>query len=162
MSLVLFSGLSLGLCLMSLSVTESLYMGFILGSSAVTCCLVMGMKYSSLLAYFVFLIYVGGLMVLFGYVLSVFPNQKFTLSFIPFKMLFSFILVNFSFLVMKEKLPENCSYNFFIFNQVVFIYLFMGVVLLYVLLLVASMVKKRRLPLRSALIDKKKEKTPQK
>nr|YP_010534923.1 NADH dehydrogenase subunit 6 [Modiolus modulaides]UYA96806.1 NADH dehydrogenase subunit 6 [Modiolus modulaides] len=148
MSLLFFCLVSVLLSMVVLSVTEPLFIGLILGLTSVFTCLSLGVSCGSLVGYFVFLIYVGGLMVLFGYVLSVYPNQKFSLGFVPFKGLLGLIL----FLGITSFKINGGFYQsmgfFLMFSSFAWIYLFVGGFLLFVLLLSVSLCKKRHMPLR--------------
>nr|QJS32943.1 NADH dehydrogenase subunit 6 [Modiolus comptus] len=141
------------MCLIVLSVWESLYIGLILGVTSVVISVILGGFMTSLAGYFVFLIYVGGLMVLFGYVLSVFPNQYFAFGFLPGKFLLGFSLsVIFSMLSFKSESGEKEGV-FLLFNSAAGVYLFVGSFLLFILVLVVSLCKKRHLPLRSGVFS---------
>nr|YP_009344602.1 NADH dehydrogenase subunit 6 [Modiolus modiolus]APU51262.1 NADH dehydrogenase subunit 6 [Modiolus modiolus] len=146
-----FCGVVMFLCLLVLSVWESLYIGLILGVMSICVSIILGSSMSSLAGYFVFLIYVGGLMVLFGYVLSVFPNQYFAFGFLPGKFLFSLFMAFSLFSVSFKSESASKLGGFLMFNSSAYMYLFVGGFLLFVLILVVSLCKKRHLPLRGGL-----------
>nr|AOV83582.1 NADH dehydrogenase subunit 6 [Phasianella australis] len=70
--------LSLGLCIMSLSITLCLFISF---------------SATSWYAYILFLIYVGGLLVMFAYVSALMPNNKFSGHFFPVLILLSLLFL---------------------------------------------------------------------
>nr|WIW39678.1 NADH dehydrogenase subunit 6 [Bathymodiolus septemdierum] len=143
----LFSVSSLVCCFM-LSISEPLFMGLSLFAVSFAISVLLGLEMSSLVGYFVFLIYIGGLMVLFGYVLSIFPNQRFGAPVLFVKLLLV-VLVGFVVVFHKNKGESFVSLGDFGYclgsgNM----YLFVAVLLLFVLLLVVAFCKKRRMPLR--------------
>nr|WIW40991.1 NADH dehydrogenase subunit 6 [Bathymodiolus septemdierum] len=143
----LFSVSSLVCCFM-LSISEPLFMGLSLFAVSFAISVLLGLEMSSLVGYFVFLIYIGGLMVLFGYVLSIFPNQRFGAPVLFVKLLLV-VLVGFVAVFHKNKGESFVSLGDFgsclgSGNM----YLFVAVLLLFVLLLVVAFCKKRRMPLR--------------
>nr|WIW39704.1 NADH dehydrogenase subunit 6 [Bathymodiolus septemdierum] len=143
----LFSVSSLVCCFM-LSISEPLFMGLSLLAVSFAISVLLGLEMSSLVGYFVFLIYIGGLMVLFGYVLSIFPNQRFGAPVLFVKLLLV-VLVGFVVVFHKNKGESFVSLGDFgsclgSGNM----YLFVAVLLLFVLLLVVAFCKKRRMPLR--------------
>nr|YP_010230665.1 NADH dehydrogenase subunit 6 [Bathymodiolus azoricus]QSV10342.1 NADH dehydrogenase subunit 6 [Bathymodiolus azoricus] len=143
----LFSISSLVCCFM-LSISEPLFMGLSLFAISFAISVLLGLEMSSLVGYFVFLIYIGGLMVLFGYVLSIFPNQRFGVP-VLFVKLSLVVLVSFVVVFHKNKGDSFVSLGDFgsclgSGNM----YLFVAVLLLFVLLLVVAFCKKRRMPLR--------------
>lgn len=151
MNLIFFCGVVIFLCLLVLRVWESLYIGLILGVMSICVSVILGGRIRRLAGYFVFLIYVGGLIVLFGYVLSVFPNQYFAFGFLPGKFLFSLSMVIRLFRISFKSEGARKLGGFLIFNRSAYIYLFVGGFLLFILILVVSLCKKRHLPLRGGL-----------
>nr|YP_010230678.1 NADH dehydrogenase subunit 6 [Bathymodiolus brooksi]QSV10355.1 NADH dehydrogenase subunit 6 [Bathymodiolus brooksi] len=144
---LLFSISSLVCCFM-LSISEPLFMGLCLFTVSFVISVLLGLEMNSLVGYFVFLIYIGGLMVLFGYVLSIFPNQRFGAPVLFVKLLLA-VLVGFVVFFHKNKSALFVSLGDFgsclgSGNM----YLFVAVLLLFVLLLVVAFCKKRRMPLR--------------
>nr|UZZ44475.1 NADH dehydrogenase subunit 6 [Vignadula atrata] len=141
--------------LMSLIVTVSqpLFLCFMLGIMAVLVSFVLGSQCSSLTGFFVFLIYIGGLMVLFGYVLSIFPNQRFSTPRIPSKLFLTFL---FALVGLNWSLPSGSVAvvgDFMGYVSSGWMYIFIGLLLLYALLLVVIMCDKGRVPLRSGLSE---------
>nr|QSV10316.1 NADH dehydrogenase subunit 6 [Bathymodiolus sp. 5 South] len=143
----LFSISSLMCCFM-LSISEPLFMGLSLFAVSFAISVLLGLEMSSLVGYFVFLIYIGGLMVLFGYVLSIFPNQRFGAPVLFVKLLLAVLV---SFVVVFHKNKGDTFMSLGDFGSCLGsgnMYLFVAVLLLFVLLLVVAFCKKRRMPLR--------------
>lgn len=108
----------------------------------------LGLEINSLVGYFVFLIYIGGLIVLFGYVLRIFPNQRFGAPVLFVKLLLAVLV---GFVVFFHKNKRALFVRLGDFGSCLGsgnIYLFVAVLLLFVLLLVVAFCKKRRMPLR--------------
>lgn len=123
-------------------------MGVILFVVASVVSVLLGLEIGSLVGYFVFLIYIGGLIVLFGYVLRIFPNQRFGAPVLFVKLLLV-VLLSFVIIFHKNKRDQFISLGGFgsclgSGNM----YLFVAFLLLFVLLLVVAFCKKRRIPLR--------------
>nr|ATB19122.1 NADH dehydrogenase subunit 6 [Bathymodiolus manusensis] len=135
-------------CCFMLSIGEPLFMGVILFVVASVVSVLLGLEMGSLVGYFVFLIYIGGLMVLFGYVLSIFPNQRFGAPVLFVKLL---LVVLLSFVVIFHKNKGDQFMSLGGFGSCLgsgSMYLFVAFLLLFVLLLVVAFCKKRRMPLR--------------
>nr|BAV25041.1 NADH dehydrogenase subunit 6 [Bathymodiolus japonicus] len=135
-------------CCFMLSISEPLFMGLSLFVVSFIISILLGLEMGSLVGYFVFLIYIGGLMVLFGYVLSIFPNQRFGVP-VLFVKLLSAVLLSFVLVFHKNKGDQFLSLGDF--GSCVGsgnMYLFVAFLLLFVLLLVVAFCKKRRMPLR--------------
>nr|YP_010570458.1 NADH dehydrogenase subunit 6 [Bathymodiolus puteoserpentis]UZG65971.1 NADH dehydrogenase subunit 6 [Bathymodiolus puteoserpentis] len=135
-------------CCFMLSISEPLFMGLSLFAVSFAISVLLGLEMSSLVGYFVFLIYIGGLMVLFGYVLSIFPNQRFGVPVLFVKLL---LVVLVSFVVVFHKNKGASFVSLGDFGSCLGsgnMYLFVAVLLLFVLLLVVAFCKKRRMPLR--------------
>nr|YP_010230652.1 NADH dehydrogenase subunit 6 [Bathymodiolus aduloides]QSV10329.1 NADH dehydrogenase subunit 6 [Bathymodiolus aduloides] len=144
---LLFFMSSLGCCFM-LSIGEPLFMGVVLFVVSFVVSVLLGLEMGSLVGYFVFLIYIGGLMVLFGYVLSIFPNQRFGTPVLFVKLLLAVLL---SFIVIFHKNKGDQFMGLGGFGSCLgsgSMYLFVAFLLLFVLLLVVAFCKKRRMPLR--------------
>lgn len=111
--------------------------------------ILLGLEIGSLVGYFVFLIYIGGLIVLFGYVLRIFPNQRFGAPVLVVKLLLVFLLgfVSVSHKNKRDHFLSWGDFGSFVANRN--IYLFVAFLLLFVLLLVVAFCKKRRIPLRT-------------
>lgn len=123
-------------------------MGLSLFAISFAISVLLGLEIRSLVGYFVFLIYIGGLMVLFGYVLRIFPNQRFGVP-VLFVKLSLVVLVRF--VVVFHKNKGDLFVRLGDFGSCLGsgnIYLFVAVLLLFVLLLVVAFCKKRRMPLR--------------
>lgn len=123
-------------------------MGLALFSVSLVISILLGLEIGSLVGYFVFLIYIGGLIVLFGYVLSIFPNQRFGAPVLFVKLLLVILL---SFVVVFHKNKGDQFVRLGDFGSCLGrgnMYLFVAFLLLFVLLLVVAFCKKRRIPLR--------------
>jgi len=123
-------------------------MGVILFVVASVVSVLLGLEIGSLVGYFVFLIYIGGLIVLFGYVLRIFPNQRFGAPVLFVKLL---LVVLLSFVVIFHKNKGDQFISLGGFGSCLgsgSMYLFVAFLLLFVLLLVVAFCKKRRIPLR--------------
>nr|BAN81983.1 NADH dehydrogenase subunit 6 [Sepia pharaonis] len=144
-------GFSLGsLCLM---VIQPLSLGFMLMLNVVCISGLMGVVVFSWYGYMIFLIYVGGMLVMFMYIISLVPNLIFLSSKVMlyfFVIYFSYFLVNYMF--MKEFISEevknnmvtnyssiSCMTSDIILMVDSFIcYMLLGVVLLFVLISVVK------------------------
>jgi glucan phosphoethanolaminetransferase (alkaline phosphatase superfamily) len=85
-----------------LRIREPLFMGLCLFTVSFVISVLLGLEINSLVGYFVFLIYIGGLIVLFGYVLRIFPNQRFGAPVLFVKLLLA-VLVGFVVFFHKNK-----------------------------------------------------------
>lgn len=135
-------------CCFILRIREPLFMGLSLFAVSFAISVLLGLEIRSLVGYFVFLIYIGGLMVLFGYVLRIFPNQRFGVPVLFVKLL---LVVLVRFVVVFHKNKGASFVRLGDFGSCLSsgnIYLFVAVLLLFVLLLVVAFCKKRRMPLR--------------
>nr|UVG41268.1 NADH dehydrogenase subunit 6 [Xenostrobus securis] len=130
------------------SLNQPLLLAFLLGSLAVVVGLTIGSQSLTLLGYFVGLIYIGGVMVLFGYVLSIFPNQRFSMGVLPSKLYLSLMVLIFGANWNFGGVGSFALSDFSGYLSSSWAYVFIGVLLLFVLLLVVSMCDKGRLPLR--------------
>nr|YP_009407575.1 NADH dehydrogenase subunit 6 [Gigantidas platifrons]ASB29953.1 NADH dehydrogenase subunit 6 [Gigantidas platifrons]ASB29959.1 NADH dehydrogenase subunit 6 [Gigantidas platifrons]BAV25054.1 NADH dehydrogenase subunit 6 [Gigantidas platifrons] len=145
----LFFFVSCFVCCFMLSIGEPLFMGLGLFVVSLIISILLGLEMGSLVGYFIFLIYIGGLMVLFGYVLSIFPNQRFGAPVLLVKLLLA-VLLGFVLVSHKNKSDNFLSWGDFgscVGNSNM--YLFVAFLLLFVLLLVVAFCKKRRMPLRT-------------
>lgn len=123
-------------------------MGLCLFTVSFVISVLLGLEINSLVGYFVFLIYIGGLIVLFGYVLRIFPNQRFGAPVLFVKLLLAVLV---GFVVFFHKNKRALFVRLGDFGSCLGsgnIYLFVAVLLLFVLLLVVAFCKKRRMPLR--------------
>jgi hypothetical protein len=131
-----------------LRIREPLFMGLCLFTVSFVISVLLGLEINSLVGYFVFLIYIGGLIVLFGYVLRIFPNQRFGAPVLFVKLLLAVLV---GFVVFFHKNKRALFVRLGDFGSCLGsgnIYLFVAVLLLFVLLLVVAFCKKRRMPLR--------------
>nr|AXP84551.1 NADH dehydrogenase subunit 6 [Perumytilus purpuratus] len=130
---------------------------FTLGVSLVFCalmvCMIISKVSSSLLAFLIFMSYVGGVMILFLYVLSVHPNQIHAINVSKIFFVLSFmVVVTISLCWFNEMFFDSISlgnFSFVSMSMFSFLYLFMAVILLYALLVVCYLCMKKRSPLRS-------------
>nr|YP_010317939.1 NADH dehydrogenase subunit 6 [Geukensia demissa]UJM44217.1 NADH dehydrogenase subunit 6 [Geukensia demissa] len=152
--LLMMVSLVILICL-SVLVKEPLVLGVLLVLSALVVCSVLSFWVSSLLSLVVFLSYVGGVMVLFVYVLSVNPNEFYSLNFSSFFFLSMFFvllmsiyiwLLNFSFVI-----SDKVIFSFIGVGSYWILSLYMGMMLLFSLLVVCYLCMKKRAPLRSLL-----------
>nr|YP_009117166.1 NADH dehydrogenase subunit 6 [Perna perna]AJC00156.1 NADH dehydrogenase subunit 6 [Perna perna] len=128
-----------------------------LGSGLILTCfgLCYGLAYyvSSLLGFLVFVGYVGGVMVLFLYVVSIHPNQKFTLKSKRISLLIFLVLVLFTVPVwyLSNRVEGSSLSNLHFINGVNFmeLFVFMGLILLVNLCIVCCLCMKKSLPLRT-------------
>nr|WGW18090.1 NADH dehydrogenase subunit 6 [Puncturella cf. parvinobilis] len=95
---VIFSLCVCGVCGL-LSMVTPLSLGLSVGLLSGLYCLVIGVAFSSWYGYILFLIYVGGLLVMFIYVGAISPNVTFSLNkfLLSLLVLFYFVLVSFVF-----------------------------------------------------------------
>nr|QKY75027.1 NADH dehydrogenase subunit 6 [Semimytilus algosus] len=138
---------------MSVLASEPFSLGVALVSCALMVCILLCQLNSSLLGFLVFMSYVGGVMVLFLYVLSVHPNQvhkiHFHESIFMFCSLISVVIIAMwyqSSFVVPSKLE---SYSYVGMESYWKLNLIMAVILLYALLVVCFLCMKKRSPLRS-------------
>nr|APH08656.1 NADH dehydrogenase subunit 6 [Conus nobilis] len=100
--------------------SQPLSLGLIIMISTLFMCLVSGMTISAWYGYILFLIYVGGLLVMFAYVAALSPNVLFgkTISFFGLILLFPVLFALFYFNCFKD-----ASYLSFHFSHSKFMYL---------------------------------------
>nr|YP_009521275.1 NADH dehydrogenase subunit 6 [Perumytilus purpuratus]AXP84511.1 NADH dehydrogenase subunit 6 [Perumytilus purpuratus] len=138
---------------MSLSAREPFMLGVSLVSCSLMVCIIMCKVSSSILSMLVFMSYVGGLMVLFLYVLSVHPNQVHELSFSFFFFFLFFIVLTAVGLIWYFEVFFSCPclvhFDFVGMKSFYHLYLFMACLLLFALLVVCYLCVKKRCPLRS-------------
>nr|YP_009681476.1 NADH dehydrogenase subunit 6 [Mytilisepta keenae]QDO71863.1 NADH dehydrogenase subunit 6 [Mytilisepta keenae] len=153
MMMGVFMVVAIGICCGSVFSSEPFTLGFSLISVCLMVCLLMVGASSSLLAFLVFMSYVSGVMILFLYVLSVHPNQLHSMSSgKKFLCFFSFVLGILVWYGYGDIFVEFSGLEGFCFvgmSSYWSLFLFMGLVLLFVLFVVCYLCKKKRLPLRS-------------
>lgn len=130
-------------------VTEPLMLGLLLLVNSLWVAIIVGVTVRRLLGFFIFLVYVGGIIVVFSYVVRLVPNQLF--SYPRFPML-GWLAVCFMRCVGRVRgFPQvsYVSYRVLRYGGGVIIYVFIGGLLLLVLLVVVSICFKEGLPLRA-------------
>nr|YP_009058845.1 NADH dehydrogenase subunit 6 [Brachidontes exustus]AIM58713.1 NADH dehydrogenase subunit 6 [Brachidontes exustus] len=149
---VVFSVVLLMIALL-LFIMEPYPLGMMLIFSCVGLCYGLSYYVSSLLSFLVFMSYVGGVMVLFLYVVSIHPNQKFNVSFKWHFLWISLFLTSFWlfgwYLNMSLGQSSLKSFHFVNVGNFTELYLLMGVILLVNLCVVCNICMKKTLPLRS-------------
>nr|YP_010570484.1 NADH dehydrogenase subunit 6 [Xenostrobus securis]UZG65997.1 NADH dehydrogenase subunit 6 [Xenostrobus securis] len=148
MMLGLLGVLSLLLLGFMSSLNQPLLLAFFLGSLALVISLIIGSQSLTLLGYFVGLIYIGGVMVLFGYVLSIFPNQRFNTGGLPSKLYLTLVVLILGGHWDFSGMSGGALSDFSGYVSSSWVYVLIGGLLLFILLLVVSMCDKGRLPLR--------------
>nr|QXJ42081.1 NADH dehydrogenase subunit 6 [Euprymna sp. Type 1 GS-2021] len=153
MSLLLMISMGFSLSSVTVMVIQPLSLGFMLMNMVFIVSVLMGMIIFSWYGYLMFLVYVGGMLVMFMYVISLIPN----FIFLSGKVFFYFFSIFFSFVMMNFFLLKNMisvfNKNMFMFNydnlsmggsSVImlydnfFCYLLLGVILLFVLISVVK------------------------
>nr|YP_006576250.1 NADH dehydrogenase subunit 6 [Perna viridis]AFK75954.1 NADH dehydrogenase subunit 6 [Perna viridis]UJM44264.1 NADH dehydrogenase subunit 6 [Perna viridis] len=145
------------LCWSVVFVSQPYLLGLVLLISSMLVCLIIGVNISSFLGFLLFMSYVGGLMVLFVYVLSVFPNEMYNFKTKTFFMSLSFMGV---LVVLVGMLPvksgflrghvaQELQFHFMSFSHYWDVFVFMALFLLFIMLCVSYLVMKKRVPLRS-------------
>nr|YP_010454143.1 NADH dehydrogenase subunit 6 [Euprymna pardalota]QXJ42159.1 NADH dehydrogenase subunit 6 [Euprymna pardalota] len=153
MSLLLMISMGFSLSSVTVMVIQPLSLGFMLMSMVFIVSVLMGMIIFSWYGYLLFLVYVGGMLVMFMYVISLIPN----FIFLSGKVFLYFFSIFFSFVMMNFFLLKNMisvfNKNMFMFNydnlsmggsSVImlydnfFCYLLLGVILLFVLISVVK------------------------
>lgn len=135
-------------------VNDPLMIGFLLIFCSVAVSFFIAVKLRVLLAMLVFLTYVGGIIVLFLYVLRVCPNQKLIRLNLPFKLFTLFVSrVTIRFLVtslggVKDQ-EVGSAFHIICFYGKRDLYVFLAVILLYTIILVCYVCAKKRVALRS-------------
>lgn len=140
---------------MTLRVGMPIHVGLYVGIISFIVALKVSYTMGSLLGYFVFLLYVGRLLVLFGYILCLFPNQRFSKEYVVGPGVFSLCIV---FSVLSVVMGSAHDYfsggisgyvgNFFVSAPGALGYIFMGSYLFYILVLTTGFCRKDHEPLR--------------
>ena len=140
----------------SLRVGMPLHIGFYVGLISFLVAFKVGYRIGTIIGYFVFLLYVGSLLVLFGYTLCLFPNQRFTKEYVVGPGIF-FLCASMSVImgVVGETSHEffsggNSSFlgNFFVNAPGAGGYAFIAAYLFYMLILTTGFCRKGYEPLR--------------
>ena len=138
-----------------LLVNDPLIISFFLITCSMLVRLFIAVKLRVLLSILIFLTYVGGIMVLFLYILSVCPNQKLVRLNLWLKLLLVFVIrISFVFLSSSLRGYDDKSISS-IFHVMCFIgkrdlYVFFSIMLLYVIILVCYFCSKKRVSLRKS------------
>nr|YP_010454221.1 NADH dehydrogenase subunit 6 [Adinaefiola ligulata]QXJ42250.1 NADH dehydrogenase subunit 6 [Adinaefiola ligulata] len=153
MSLLFMISIGFSLSSVSMMVIQPLSLGFMLMSMVIIVSILMSMIIFSWYGYLLFLVYVGGMLVMFMYVISLIPNFIFLSNkvfFYFFSIFVSFMLMNF--FMMKDMIEignksglmlnyDNMSMGMssviMMYNNF-FCYLLLGFILLFVLISVVK------------------------
>nr|YP_004842048.1 NADH dehydrogenase subunit 6 [Mytilus californianus]ACV65357.1 NADH dehydrogenase subunit 6 [Mytilus californianus]AFR45278.1 NADH dehydrogenase subunit 6 [Mytilus californianus] len=131
---------------------QPISLGLVLLMGSMISCVEIALEISSLLGFLLFLTYVSGVMVLFLYVLSIYPNEvyRFNLEFIGIVMSCS-ILTGLIITMNYEYTEINGSLflSFMAEMSGLSLYILMAGVLLFVMLVVSYLCMKTMVPLRS-------------
>nr|YP_010454130.1 NADH dehydrogenase subunit 6 [Neorossia caroli]QXJ42146.1 NADH dehydrogenase subunit 6 [Neorossia caroli] len=153
MSLLFMISVGFSLSSVSVMVIQPLSLGFMLMSMVLCMSVLMGMIIFSWYGYLLFLVYVGGMLVMFSYVISLIPNFIFVSSKVVlyfFSIFFGFMVMNF--FITKDMIGSEVK-DIMMFNysgmsmggsSVImmydnfFCYLLLGFILLFVLISVVK------------------------
>nr|YP_009681484.1 NADH dehydrogenase subunit 6 [Crenomytilus grayanus]QDO71875.1 NADH dehydrogenase subunit 6 [Crenomytilus grayanus] len=130
---------------------QPISLGLVLLVGSMVSCVEIALEVSSLLGFLLFLTYVSGVMVLFLYVLSIYPNEvyRFNLSFIVIVVGCSFavslmMMVNYEY----TEISGFLFLGFMAEKSGLSLYILMASVLLFVMLVVSYLCMKTMVPLR--------------
>nr|QXJ42367.1 NADH dehydrogenase subunit 6 [Euprymna scolopes] len=153
MSLLLLISMGFSLSSVSMMVIQPLSLGFMLMNMVFIVSVLMSMTIFSWYGYLLFLVYVGGMLVMFMYVISLIPNFIFLsgkVFFYFFVIFLSFMVMNFFMLKDMVKVVNN-NMNMFNYDNLsmggssiimmydnFFCYLLLGFILLFVLISVVK------------------------
>nr|AII78637.1 NADH dehydrogenase subunit 6 [Mytilus trossulus] len=131
---------------------QPISLGLVLLSGSMIACVEIALEVSSLLGFLLFLTYVSGVMVLFLYVLSIYPNEvyRFNLEFVMIvssccAMMGLVGLMNYEYVEISGSL----FLSFMAKGSGLSLYILMAGVLLFVMLVVSYLCMKTMVPLRS-------------
>nr|AMA20507.1 NADH dehydrogenase subunit 6 [Mytilus chilensis] len=131
---------------------QPISLGLVLLSGSMIACVEIALEVSSLLGFLLFLTYVSGVMVLFLYVLSIYPNEVYRFN-LEFAMIVSSCcaMMGFVGLMNYEYVEINGSLflSFMAEGSGLSLYILMAGVLLFVMLVVSYLCMKTMVPLRS-------------
>lgn len=131
------------------SVGIPLHIGLYLGVVALAVAFKVTSTLGTLIGYLIFLVYVGRLMIAFGYRLCLYPNQRFTQPYIGLKGLRGLIIrCIFIFYLPSYRLVLGLQRHFFSSFYGIVGYVFIGVFLFFILLVVTCLSKKDHRPIR--------------
>nr|YP_010614719.1 NADH dehydrogenase subunit 6 [Enchytraeus irregularis]WAS35294.1 NADH dehydrogenase subunit 6 [Enchytraeus irregularis] len=128
-----------------------LSMGIIILMTSLILTLVYSTMMTSWIAFLIFLIYIGGMLVMFAYFVALTPNQQMNLmTLIPLMMLFT---VTFMYMTMSKMSPTMSTlnmkymYTFYLTNNVPLL-LILALILLFTMIVVVKLVTNNKGPLR--------------
>nr|YP_214770.2 NADH dehydrogenase subunit 6 [Mytilus galloprovincialis]AAR31743.2 NADH dehydrogenase subunit 6 [Mytilus galloprovincialis] len=131
---------------------QPISLGLVLLSGSMIACVEIALEVSSLLGFLLFLTYVSGVMVLFLYVLSIYPNEvyRFNLEFVMIvssccAMMGLVGLMNYEY----AEISGSLFLSFMAEGSGLSLYILMAGVLLFVMLVVSYLCMKTMVPLRS-------------
>nr|YP_009318306.1 NADH dehydrogenase subunit 6 [Lunella granulata]AOZ71787.1 NADH dehydrogenase subunit 6 [Lunella granulata] len=163
MSVIITSSLCLSLILLLPTMTQPLSLGLCIMIYSVMASVLLGITMASWYSYVLFLVYVGGLLVMFAYVSALAPNNFFSSLKSIFGFLISFIMIlltlfflhtpDSSFLIWSDQLSlskKNVSSGEMLINpSEASVIIFLGTILLINLLAVVKVCYYQQGPLRS-------------
>nr|AOR07210.1 NADH dehydrogenase subunit 6 [Enchytraeus albidus] len=128
-----------------------LSMGIIILMTSLMLTLIYSTMLTSWIAFLIFLIYIGGMLVMFAYFVALTPNQQMNLmTLVPLIFLFT---VSFLFMFMYKMTPTISSlnmkfmYTFYLTNNVPLL-LILALILLFTMIVVVKLVTNNKGPLR--------------
>nr|YP_009681498.1 NADH dehydrogenase subunit 6 [Gregariella coralliophaga]QDO71900.1 NADH dehydrogenase subunit 6 [Gregariella coralliophaga] len=153
MWMMLISFVLLFISSFSLLFNQPILLGFILIMSSMLVCFFIAAEISSVLGFMVFLTYVSGVMVLFLYVLSIYPNEAFYMK-ISITLVACLLVVSLGTYLNRDcgvflEKSDSLWLSFMSSGVHWQIYLFMAFILLYVMVIVSYLCMKKMAPLRS-------------
>nr|YP_010281938.1 NADH dehydrogenase subunit 6 [Turbo cornutus]UKH51317.1 NADH dehydrogenase subunit 6 [Turbo cornutus] len=165
MSVIVISSLCFSLLFLMPSMIQPLSLGLSIMVFSVFICILLGITMASWYSYILFLVYVGGLLVMFAYVSALAPNNFFSslksiigllISFIVVFLMLVFLYVpDFSFLMWVDEFSDYktnfCSGKMVVSPSNSSVIIFLGTVLLINLLAVVKICYYQQGPLRSHL-----------
>ena len=136
----------------TLTAINPLTIGLIILIIALILAITFAYSISSWIAFLVFLIYIGGMLVIFSYFVSIIPNQTLTFSHNLFSMLISLSLISLTSYILNSKPIIYSSYvlslNFIYNNQNIATLLILALVLLFTIIVVVKLTILSKGPLR--------------
>nr|UZN44224.1 NADH dehydrogenase subunit 6 [Acharax sp. NY-2022] len=162
MILIMLSSLISSLAFILPSMTQPLSLGLSIMYISITSCMLIGLEISSWFGYILFLVFIGGLLVMFSYVAALMPNVFFSnmqslllfmLSFIEFFLLFLWFWFPMSSKIMNMSMhyifmQESMTGMIICSNMNMNTLIFLGVILLLTLIAVVKICFNQDAPLR--------------
>nr|ACP04321.1 NADH dehydrogenase subunit 6 [Mytilus galloprovincialis]AHZ44270.1 NADH dehydrogenase subunit 6 [Mytilus galloprovincialis]AII78611.1 NADH dehydrogenase subunit 6 [Mytilus trossulus] len=131
---------------------QPISLGLVLLSGSMIACVEIALEVSSLLGFLLFLTYVSGVMVLFLYVLSIYPNEVYRFN-LEFVMIVSSCCAMMGFVGLMNyeyvEISGSLFLSFMAEGSGLSLYILMAGVLLFVMLVVSYLCMKTMVPLRS-------------